>query len=64
MSINTGVKLIPGVCNGDCLIDWLVTGLCHYTISVWHLLLAILWDMLHTNSVLDDWSIDTFIIYC
>jgi len=28
---NTKVKLIPGVCNGDCLIDWLVTVGCVIT---------------------------------
>ena len=31
MSYNTKVKLIPGVCNGDCLIDWLVTVVCVIT---------------------------------
>jgi hypothetical protein len=31
MSFNTKVKLIPGVCNGDCLLDWLVTVVCVIT---------------------------------
>jgi hypothetical protein len=31
MSFNIKVKLTPGVCNRDCLIDWLVTVVCVIT---------------------------------
>jgi len=54
MSFNTKVKLIPGVCNGDCLLDWLVTVVCVITPFLFDIGYCPFYEMLHTNSVLGD----------